>query len=161
MTTEIQILTAEIGALWVEITQADEIATKMGRPVEEKLTGPEQKDISALESFFDEASSRVIQIEDYIMTLRPKCLADAMILLSIAVAIYRDTEHSRYLGEHQKQMLPRLLDEVLAFLERETGQSADTIGLASIGARGKTWEDKKYETAALVARLNGIASKAA
>lgn len=135
MTTQIQTLVAEARQLRDAAKRADlELAQHCDKPVLDPTT-------RALQDVYDEASDRLAQIEDFLMTRQPTCTNDALVLLSIATAMAKLPVEERYTAAQHKRMLPRILAEVLKFLEREAGTTADTLLGDAFGAAGATWQD--------------------
>ena len=160
MTTEIQNSAAEAKGLWTDITRADETLNHL-RAASETESAKQRRletDIQLLEEFCDKASDRKMQIEEYILTLRPKCPADAIVLLSLALEMAADLDQSRISAGVRDRRLPRILAEVIAFLEGEGSVSADDLGIgAPLGIKGQTWQSDVERVRSVVGRGTSIA----
>lgn len=126
--TPICAIAAELYGLWEDINRADRASvSRTGRGVPTPII---------LDNFLEEATKRVRDAEDYLLTLPPTCLQDVIVLLNIVSSQVDAPETA------DMRRVARVLGEVTAFLEQETGTSIQSLGGKAIGYnRLATWPE--------------------
>lgn len=161
MATPLQTLAAEAARLWADISRAQEMIAKLRRPG--ARSDALDEDLAQIRWFVEEATARARAIESYMMLMKPEDITDAMILVSSATELAKDYASSSdepHEPTARHRLAARMLEEACALLERESGTTADALGIVEFGGKSATWERTLIDARAILER-HGQTDKAA
>lgn len=110
--------------------------------------------IKALEEFCSEAYDRLDAIEQFLCTLRPQSLEDALILSSVAAG-YANRPHT----VSNARRIQRILAEIATYLAKHTSGTAHDLGADIFCERLNSWEDEQAKISDTTAEDNTPAAE--